>query len=200
MAQCAAINFPAPKLSKSSQLEPSRELNLPVETQLASNAVPFPWSASEPGPIPESDSSAPTLSQEASLEAGKMVTGTLCLSELVITLPGNDIPLHAVPADERFACRLELDFTDVSCVMPVVLEYCLALRAKKFGERSRQVLGEWRGTVKPTEKMLCVAETRLPSPGAYRLEAIVTLVSPGSESPLLFNVAAAHASSLLHIY
>ncbi|MBI5564195.1 MAG: hypothetical protein HY870_04830 [Chloroflexi bacterium] len=180
MTQCAAISFPPPGFSQSSQLDSSTKMALPAGPFVASNSTAQPacCPAIESTPIPEPDDSPPMLGIDPGSETGETMSGTLHLSELVTTMPGTDVPQHAVSAGKKFNCRLGLDLTDMTCLQPGPAMYTVTIWAKKLGNKQRQVVGEGQGTFTCADKTTCTVEVTLTSEGVYRLEAIVTLTQP----------------------
>jgi len=117
-----------------------------------------------------------------------------------ICLPNTDQSLHNLPHDQAFDVSLTLDLNNVSIPDTSELDCIVTLYAKKLGGRSRHLLGETQKTL-PFENILVLTISHMIlAPGAYRLDALVTLRLPGIEPRHEPNIKAFLESGPLQVY
>ena len=136
----------------------------------------------------------------SSLDLRTNFEGQLRICNLIMTPIDSDVLLTNVHIGETFNVCVVLDLTEVKRSAGVPLSYAATIRAKKLGEKSRQIAGTRQGIMAPGEKASCTVEVTLASQGIYRLEAIVTLTQ--ADKPLMpqHRLMAMGTSSLLQVY
>jgi predicted flap endonuclease-1-like 5' DNA nuclease len=191
------LNLPTPKptpLAESSS--PACFPGLPVTVATPeSRPLPELLSFSESVCSPVASGDVPN-----SLDLRANFEGQLRICNLIMTPIDSDELLTSVHIGETFNVCVVLDLTEVQRSTEVPLSYAATIRAKKLGEKSRQIAGTRQGIMEPSEKTSCTVAVTLASQGVYRLEAIVTLTQV--DKPLLpqHRLMAMGASRLLQVY
>ena len=127
-------------------------------------------------------------------------SGVLRASQLETIPLDSKMPQQIAHANEAFNVHILLDLTEVKATPSKPLNCAVTIWAKKLGKGERQIIGEQQSTFMPVEKIPRAVESTIPSPGIYRLEALVTL-TPESISPLPHSTIRAWLEgSLLQIY
>jgi hypothetical protein len=128
------------------------------------------------------------------------LSGRLQVYELTTTFPQSNTPQTIAHANKPFNVHLELDLREVKFVPFLQLPYTATIWAKRFGMATRHIVGEKSGMFIPIERIPCDIEAMIPSPGRYRLEAIITLVPEGNKPSPQCALRAWKESSLLQVY
>lgn len=158
-AQQAVLHLPAPKAAVPAE---------PVAALPPEAAAPAEPVAALP---PE-----PTLRSAST--AGRV--GVLHLRALEVVQADTGEPSNVVRHDQSFDVCLRLDLADRAAQGTAPLDYTAAVYARSLGGRSRQTVGEARGTIVTTDAIVIhVAEKTLP-PGLYRLIATMSLRAPSA--------------------
>jgi len=182
ISRSACLSAPARKVTThSGVISHSESLPLPKDV-----AISVPAQNIEPEiTIPESKAS---------------LVGRLQVYELTTTFPHSDTPQTIAQANKPFNVHLELDLREVKFVPFLRLLYTVTVWAKRFGMATRHIVGEKSGMFIPIERIPCDVEAVIPSPGRYRLEAIITLISEGNKPSPQYALRAWKESSLLQVY
>jgi hypothetical protein len=158
----------------------------------------FPQPAPAPLLEPISHPAKPTVRPpNQKIETG--LSGVLRLCDLAILPLGSDVPQNSVRAGETFNVRVVLDLTEVKRSAEVPFTYTATIWAKKLGVKSRQLVGEGRGTFMPADTASCSAKVEITSPGIYHLEALVALTEQGRESLPQHRLMAVQAMGPLQV-
>ena len=148
-----------------------------------------------------------TRSEEPEAESTCLVQGTkqelrggLRLLDLAAMAPDSDQPCRVLPASKPFRVRLSLDLTGVARPPDVPLDCTTSIYAKRLGGDLRQLIGDARNAIKPSNKVTVQVFGLTLPPGLYRLEAVVRINLPalGSQAPA--GLTAMSSGSLLQIY
>jgi len=126
--------------------------------------------------------------------------GVLRLFDLAAMTTDNDQPCRVLPAGKPFRVRLSLDLTGVVRPLHVPLDCTTSIYAKRLGGDLRQLIGDARDAIKPSDKVTVqVLGLALP-PGLYRLEAVVRINLPALASQAPAGLTAMSSGGLLQIY
>jgi len=126
--------------------------------------------------------------------------GKINLLDWKISLPNTDQSLHNLPHDQAFDVSLTLDLNDVSIPETSELDCIVALYAKKLGGRNRHLLGETQKTLAFENILVLTISQMILGPGAYRLDALVTLRLAGTDPGHDSGIKAFLESSPLQVY
>jgi hypothetical protein len=119
---------------------------------------------------------APELeAPQTSLPPANGLSGELRLDDLEISNPGTAGARSIISAGQPIEVVLAVDCSEVVAPGDIALGYLAAVYAKSLAGGSRQTLGEARGALVPTGRVLVALQGMAPPQGIYRLEAMVTL-------------------------
>lgn len=128
------------------------------------------------------------------------LVGVLRLRKLEIVPPDAAVPCNTLRYGQPFDVSLTLDLTEVVAPGDVPLAYTATIYAKKLGGGSRQIVGEVLGFITLADKVTVNVEGMALPQGVYRLEAFVSLTSPGMESVPRRGLLAMLKGNLLQVY
>ncbi len=128
------------------------------------------------------------------------LVGVLRLRDLETVPADANIPHNILRYGQPFAVRLTLDLTDVAGPRDVPISYMVTIYAKRLGGGPRQIVGEAHGFITLADKVTVNVEGMALPQGVYRLEAFVSLTSPGIESVPRHGLRAMLQGDLLQVY
>ncbi len=186
-------------------------LNFFVRSAGLHRPLPGPGSSPEPmsphaSPVSSEAVTPPVLATEGvtpeALSHSKVkggLSGRLAVSGITTMPVSSDVPRSMAPANEAFRVRLLLDLSEVRTSPSRALHCAVTIWARNLETGARQIVGEGRSKFMPIDQVPCTLECKIPSEGAYRLEALVT-VMPASTIHSRSTVMAWLESGLLVIY
>jgi hypothetical protein len=155
---------------------------------------------SEAATPPARSPAIPVEEQHPHSKPKDALNGVLIVGDLTTTQLKSDMPQYLLPANEAFLVRLLLGLSEVRTSPSRQLHCEVSIWARDLGTGARQVVGQEQTRFVPADHVPCRVECRIPSPGTYRLEAVITLaLAPGALSPRS-NLMAWLESGLLVIY
>jgi hypothetical protein len=143
---------------------------------------------------------AQSTTRPPSPETETGLSGMLRVCDLTTLAVGSSVCQSIMHVGETFNVRMVLDLTEVKRSTKVPLSYAVAIWAKKFGMKSRQLVGEGRGTFMPADQVPCTVEAVIDSQGIYRLEALITLTEEGKESLPQHGLMATQTNGPLQVF
>lgn len=182
ITKCADLSAPIPESGIDPSFLSDNESNLLPET--------FTPPVQTSRVIP---SKQPVISKPKSV-----ISGALQVSELVTTPLDSITHRHVVHAGEMFNVRILLDLTNLDISTP--LECIVTIWAKQLGTGVRQIVGEQQTTFMPAEKIPCIIESKIPSQGTYRLEAMAALTPVSTFLSTRSTLRAWREGGILQVY
>lgn len=133
--------------------------------------------------IPRPAALVPTSEETEATLTGERRTNTRRLREFVVIPKGSVNPRMILSRDEPFSIRLTLDLSDLVTPAQTWLNYEATARAKNLDRGVKEIVGQSRGTILSADTITINIEGKPIPAGTYRLEAMVALVPPSTESP-----------------
>ena len=127
------------------------------------------------------------------------LSGLFRVIDLATAPLGSEVPVNSVQIGETFNVCVVMDLTEVRKSPEVPLSYTATVWAKKFGVKSRHLVGEGGGVFLPAEKVPCTVQVVIHSQGIYRLEALITLTAQGKDSLPQHSLVAMQSGGLLQV-
>jgi hypothetical protein len=131
--------------------------------------------------------------------AAPAISGVLRVRDLELVPAGAERPRRTIQADQPFTVSLTLDLSDVIMPSDTLLDCTATVYAKMMGGQ-RQMVGEAREAIFPSDTITVnVAGAALPD-GLYRMEAAVVLTLPEEMPTTRGGLKALLEGGLLQVY